>query len=78
MENIKIYSTPTCHYCQKAKELFNEHNIAYEECNVKDDPVSRAEMIECSGQMSVPVIVIGDDTFIGYNETMIKQRLNID
>jgi glutaredoxin len=34
-------------------------------------------MIEKSGQMGVPVIYIGDDLVIGYNEPKIKRLLGM-
>ena len=33
--NVKIYTTTTCPYCVMAKRFMNEHNVKYEEVNVK-------------------------------------------
>jgi glutaredoxin len=57
MKNITIYSTPTCHFCQLAKEYFKENNISYSEYNVLSDLEKRQEMVAKSGQLGVPVIV---------------------
>ena len=37
MKKVSIYSTPTCHFCNLAKEYFKEHNVSYEEFNVATD-----------------------------------------
>lgn len=77
MKPVEIYSTPTCAYCNMAKEFFTEHNMPYHDYNVAQDEVKRNEMIEKTGQMGVPVIIIGEHTVIGFDETKIRSLLNI-
>ena len=77
MKNITIYSTPSCHFCHMAKEFFNEKNIAYTEYDVASDLEKRKEMIEKSGQMGVPVIIIGDELTVGFDRPRISQMLGI-
>lgn len=77
MKPVLIYTTPTCHFCQMAKEFFKSNNVEYTENNVAADEAKRAEMIEKSGQMGVPVIFIGEDMVIGFNEGKIKQLLGL-
>ena len=43
-----------------AKDFLKEQGIEYTEYNVAQDLERRQEMIEKSGQMGVPVIVVGD------------------
>ena len=75
---VQIYSTPTCIYCDKAKALFKENDIKYEEFNVKEDLEKRKQMIEISGQMGVPVIVVNDsDVFVGFDRPGLTKALNI-
>jgi glutaredoxin-like YruB-family protein len=68
MTKVTIYSTPTCQYCNLAKEYMKENEIDYKEYDVSSDTDRRKEMIEKSGQMGVPVIVIGDDLMVGFEE----------
>lgn len=72
-----IYSTPVCHFCQAAKEFFKENNVAYEDINVAEDAEKRQEMIEMTGQMGVPVIKIGNDVVIGFDEPKVKELLGM-
>ena len=60
-----------------AKEFFTENNIAYVEHDVASNQEKRAEMIDMSGQMGVPVIVIGDDLIIGFDEPKVKEILGM-
>jgi glutaredoxin-like YruB-family protein len=77
MKNVIIYSTPTCHYCHLAMDFFNDHGIDYTEYDVASDMEKRKEMVDKSGQMGVPVIEIGDEIFVGFNEDVIAQALGI-
>ena len=74
---VTIYTTPTCHFCHAAKELFKAHNIAFTEHDVAADIAQRKEMIEKSGQMGVPVMYVGDTLIVGYDEEHLKELLNI-
>ena len=76
-KTVTIYSTPSCHFCHMAKDFFKEKNIAYTEFDVASDQEKRKEMVEKSGQMGVPVIVIGDDLIVGFNKPVISQLLGI-
>lgn len=77
MKNVTIYSTPTCHYCNLAKEYFKSHNVAYTEHNVASDLEKRKEMVELTSQMGVPVIVIGDKHIVGFDEAEVAEALGI-
>lgn len=72
---VVIYSTPVCHFCHAAKEFFQENGVAYTEHDVASDGEKREEMIDMTGQMGVPVIRIGDDVIIGFDEEKIKELL---
>ncbi len=78
MKKVQIYSTPVCKYCKLAKEYFSANNIPYEEFDVATDVQRRQEMIDKSGQMGVPVIVIGDsDLVVGFNKPVIANLLGL-
>lgn len=77
MQNVTIYSTPSCHFCHMAKDFFKEKNIAFTDYNVAEDTTKRAEMIEKSGQMGVPVIFVGEEMVIGFNKPVIVKLLGL-
>ena len=61
---IEIYTTPTCPFCQAAKDLLYAKSISFEE-SVVIDPDKRAEMsARVGGRTSVPQIFI-NGTHIG-------------
>jgi glutaredoxin-like YruB-family protein len=77
MKNVTIYSTPTCHFCQMAKDFFKENDVAYTEYDVASDTAKRQEMIEKSEQMGVPVIIIGDELIRGFDKPKISELLDL-
>ena len=77
MKNVTIYSTPTCHFCHMAKDFFMDNNVAYTEYNVASDMEKRKEMVEKSGQMGVPVIIIGDEMIVGFDKPQIAKLLGL-
>lgn len=77
MKNVTIYSTPSCHYCHMAKEFFTANNIAFTNFDVAGDAEKRKEMVEKSGQMGVPVILIDNDLVIGFDKPKITKLLGL-
>jgi len=77
MENVIIYSTPTCVYCHKAMDFFKQHNIAFTEKDVYADAAARDEMVAKTGQLAVPVIDIGGKIVIGFDRMQIAQLLGV-
>jgi glutaredoxin-like YruB-family protein len=76
-KSVTIYSTPVCHFCHAAKDFFQENGVGYTEHDVASDLEKRQEMIEITGQMGVPVIRIGDDVVIGFDEAKLRELLAI-
>ncbi len=76
-KNVTIYSTPTCHFCHAAKEFFTANNVTYTDINVATDLDSRKLMIEKSGQMGVPVIMIDNDVVVGFDQKKLRALLQI-
>lgn len=77
MKKVTIYSTPTCHYCQMAKQFFTAHGVSYEEFNVASDALRRKEMMEKSGQMGVPVITVDNDLIVGFDQAKLSALLEV-
>jgi glutaredoxin-like YruB-family protein len=77
MKKVTIYSTPTCHYCNMAKDFFKENKITYTEANVATDLAKRSEMVEKSGQMGVPVIDIDGEIMVGFDKSALSKALGM-
>jgi glutaredoxin 3 len=77
MNNVKVYSTPTCPYCIKAKNFLDENNISYQSIDVSTDPEAAKEITEKSGQMGVPVLEINDEIIVGFDREAISRALGL-
>jgi len=75
MKEVKMYSTPTCHFCHMAEDYFKSNDVKYTKFDVSTDEAKRTEMMELTGQMGVPVIVIGDEIVVGFNQEKIEGLL---
>ncbi len=79
---VRVFSTPTCPWCHRAKEWLKDKKIEFEDTNVAEDQKAAKEMMEKSGQMGVPVIeVIGNNgkslIIIGFDEEKLKKALKL-
>ena len=60
MKRVEIYTTQTCPYCHRAKQLLVQKGVSYEETDVGGDPSIRIAMTDrAGGKRSVPQIFIG-------------------
>jgi glutaredoxin 3 len=75
MATVKIYSTPTCPWCKKAKAYFKENDIKFTDVDVSSDEAAQKEMIDKSGQMGVPVIEINGKILIGFDQAKVEEAL---
>ncbi|RLE39019.1 NrdH-redoxin [Candidatus Woesearchaeota archaeon] len=77
MSKVKIYTTPTCPYCEMAKDFLKQQNIEFEEIDVASNQEAAQEMINKSGHMGVPQIEINGKIILGFDKEAIKKELKI-
>ena len=76
MAKVLIYTSPTCAWCKKTKEFFQQNKVKYEERNIIEEKYAK-EAIDKSGQMGVPVIEVDGKIIVGYDEPALKKALKI-
>jgi glutaredoxin 3 len=65
MARVKIYTTPICPYCVRAKSLLKKKGAEFDEIDVFMDADARDEMeTKSGGGRTVPQIFVGD-THVG-------------
>jgi len=69
---VRIFSTPTCPFCQRAKLFLKDRGVGFEEINVAADREKVAELMKVSGQRGVPVIVVGNDVVVGFDQAKLE------
>ena len=74
MAQITVYTTEPCSFCIRVKQLLTTRGVEYEEVNLSKDPEGRAQLVERTGMLSFPQVVIGDEVIGGFRETIEADR----
>ena len=74
MQPVTLYTTRFCGYCRAAKQLLSARGVDYEEIAVDGDPALRADVMQRSGQRTVPQIWVGDTHVGGFSELSALAR----
>ena len=60
-----------------AKRFFSQNNIEYTNYDVSTNIEKRKEMIEKSGQMGVPVIMIDENVIVGFDQNKLEEVFGV-
>jgi glutaredoxin 3 len=74
MAQIRVYTTDPCSFCVRVKQLLAMRDLEYTEINLSKDPEGRARLVELTGMVSFPQVVIGDEVIGGFLETIEADR----
>jgi glutaredoxin 3 len=72
--DITVYTTEPCSFCVRVKQLLAARGVEYAEVNLAKDPEGRAQLVERTGMLSFPQVVIGDEVIGGFRETVEADR----
>lgn len=74
---VKLYTVENCRYCDLARALLVRHGVHYEELDVSDNHFARAEMASASHQFGVPVLIVGDEVYVGFDRRAYEEALKV-
>jgi glutaredoxin len=57
------------------KEFLSQKGLKYKEQDVAADQGARDEMVQKTGKLAVPVVVVEDKIIMGYNPTELEKAL---
>ena len=69
-KNVTVYTTDPCSFCSRVKQLLDARGVEYTEINMARDAAGRQELVQRTGMMSFPQVVIGDQLIGGFQETL--------
>jgi glutaredoxin-like YruB-family protein len=72
---VKIYSTPSCAYCNMTKRFFRGRGIKFTDYNVARDERKARFIANKTGQMGVPVIDINGTYVVGFDRAKVEHLL---
>jgi len=74
-QEIVMYSTAWCGYCQRARNLLERKGVSVREIKIDEDANDRETMLARSGgRRTVPQIFIGERHVGGYDELAALDR----
>ena len=69
MKPVRMYTTPICPYCVRAKALLSQRGVIFEEIKVADDDDAMwDELAKRSGLKTLPLIYAGDRLIGAYSD----------
>ena len=74
MKDVVVYTTDPCSFCSRVKQLLGARGIDYTEINLARDSAGRAELVERTGMMSFPQVLIRGELVGGFQETLAADR----
>ena len=72
--DIVVYTTDRCSFCTRVKALLDARKVPYSEINLERDSTGRHELVERTGMMSFPQVVIRGELLGGFQETLAADR----
>jgi len=69
-----VYTTDPCSFCSRVKQLLDARGVEYTEINMARDAAGRQELVQKTGMMSFPQVVIGGQLIGGFQETLAADQ----
>ena len=80
--DVTLYALSTCIHCRNLKKMLNENNVKYElhDVDTAEGP-ERQDLIDSvrklNPDLSFPTLVVDGKVFVGFQESPIKQALDL-
>ena len=76
-EPIVFYSKTGCPWCNAVRHVLNEHDLAYEERDVRKEPQHLRALEQQTQQNKTPTLKIGDEWLVDTDAKVVAQRLGL-
>jgi len=73
-KTITLYTTDKCSSCLRAKALLTQRRLPFEEINLSRDPDGRAALVQRTGMMTFPQVLVGDEPVGGFEALAAADR----
>jgi glutaredoxin len=77
--HVKLYTISNSEHCTSAIYWLNKNGIKFEEVNLDKDDDAKEDLVELTGQLSAPTLVIAKNTeneiVIGFDPAEYKSHL---
>ncbi len=67
-----------CRECETVRRFLSDHKIPFEEHDIDRDHNALQELVDRTGSAThVPVLVVGEETFIDFNEDIAASLIDL-
>ena len=73
-QDVVVYTTDPCSFCSRVKQLLDTRGVEFTEINLARDAAGRQELVERTGMMSFPQVIIGGELVGGFQETLAADQ----
>lgn len=73
---VTLYSAPKCSSCDAARIYLKDRGVPFTEKNVDGDRKLQDELIQQTGGLAVPTIMVGSKVMRGYLESLLEGELD--
>jgi glutaredoxin 3 len=73
-QKVTLYTADPCGFCRQAKSLLEARGIGYSEISLTKDPDGRAALVQRTGQMTFPQVIVGERVVGGFRELLQADR----
>jgi len=74
MDPVTIYTADPCSFCSRVKGILSSRGVEYVEVNLTKDPAGRLELVQKTGMMSFPQVVVGERLLGGFNDLLAAEK----
>ena len=74
---IILFSSGSCPWCSRAKSYLRQKGVRVKEVRVDKDPDAAKDVVRMTGQMGVPVLLIGTTKIVGFDKGRIDRLLGL-
>jgi len=74
---VVLFSSSSCPWCARAKNYLRQNGVRVKEIKVDKDPDAAKDVVRMTGQMGVPVLLIGRAKVVGFDKGKIDRLVGL-
>jgi len=74
---VVLFSSGSCPWCSRAKSYLRQNGVRVKEVRVDKDADAAKDVVRMTGQMGVPVLLIGRAKIVGFDKERIDRLLGL-
>ncbi len=74
---VILFSSGSCPWCSRAKNYLHQNGVRVKEIRVDKDPDAAKDVVRMTGQMGIPVLLIGRAKVVGFDKPKIDRLLGL-